>query len=298
MVIAVSVKTNADSVIKGISNIRKKHIPAAQFQAVRSAAVAGRREAIRTGKMALDNPIPAIFNERKGWIWIDYTRERDIKQGRKANAKVWIRGRGSDPKELTAQQEIAHRQIKGKKVTNVPISIPYIIRPSKRLRRSKIIGVPLRMDRHGNIKGNKKNYVDTITDMVKNPKYKGQFFEVRIGQSVRSGQKKLPPGLYQRVLYNPRTSDYVRHASTGNRRGPYKTRNSERQKTRAKFLITILSYHRIRDYKQRWNYKPPVIERMQKVYSKVFLKELDKMIAAERRKGFALGPRTTGVLSF
>lgn len=236
----------------------------------------GRRAAIREGLKALEDPLPAMFNEKKGWIAIQWDDKNAAKKKGVAEAAAWVRGLGSSAKELRAQQEIAHRLIEGPTVANTPISTPYIIKPGKRLvRGQRIIGVPLKIDDNGNIKGTRKGpYYKTIEDMLKNPKYKGQFFEVRVGERVVNRNKILPPGLYQRVLYRKRKSDYKKNPATGKRRGPYNP--TGRPKYTADFLITILQYYPLRKYKGDWDFKPPAYKFMRERYPAHFLRMLDK----------------------
>lgn len=236
----------------------------------------GRREAIRQGLKSLDDPLPAMFNEKKGWIAIQWDNKNVAKKKGVAEASAWVRGLGRNVKELRSQQEIAHRLIEGPTVRNTPISTPYIIKPGKRLiRGQRIRGVPLKIDANGNIKGTRKGpYYKTIEDMLKNPRYRGQFFEVRVGERVVNRNNILPPGLYQRVLYKKRKSDYKKDKRTGKRRGPYRPTN--KPKYTADYLITVLQYYPLRKYKGDWDFKPPAYKMMRERYPKHFLAALDK----------------------
>lgn len=284
--------------LKQIESIQRQ-IPFVQSMAARDAVIAGRKEAIRQALASFKDPIPALFNERKGWIFVEWDDKQEAKRKGVASGKIQIRGLGRNPKELAAQQEIAHRNIYGTVERNTPISVPYIIKPSKYLRfGARIRNVPLRIDKHGNIKGTRnRSYVDTVTDMVTNPKYKGQFFEVKLGERAYAGGRVLSPGLYQRLQFRKRNSDYARHPRTGTRRGPYKTKRDPQGKNKltSRYILTLLQFYPVRDYKRTWNFKPPAIAVMRATYSVSFVTYLDKVIDEQRKRG-PRGQRGTGTL--
>ena len=286
------VKTNFKAYQKQLKD-RQKLILKAERNAAFSTVLATRKVVIREGRKVIKDPIPALFNERKGWIFVDVDKTAEAKSKGFVQAKVYIKGKGRNKDELKAQQEIAHRNIYGTTVKNAPIAIPYIIKPSKRLLNSRIKGVPMFVDRHGNIKFRGfKNYVDGVYDLLNNPEHKGKFFEIKLGEKSHN---KLPPGLYQRLTYKKRKTDYKKNSETGKRRGPY-TKNGKRDgKQVATFVISILQYYRIRDYKRKWKFKEPAIKFMQAKYSKEFIREFDKAIDKQRDRTPS-GDRKTGTL--
>ena len=241
------------------------------------------------GKRSLEKPIPAIFDtkggkHRRGWIWFEWDTPAVVKKSGQTNAMLQLQGLGNAAVRLK-QQEILHRQIYGTvEKEGVTPKVPFIIRPSRMLKTNKRIPkVPFwSLDQHGNI----KNYRGTMKKSV-NDKF-GRFFQVKLGE--RGGGKynngiSLPPGLYFRITRKRR---YKKHPITKHK-GPYNRKPKNRNKVigargrETVGITTVLTYHRIRDYKRAWRFKETTGPYMQRAYNRSFLRLFNAAIRAEKR---------------
>lgn len=292
MSLELSILSNIRQIEKRLTKETNSAKAKATSIAAEKAVAAAASTLVKTGQRSLDNPIPAIFNGKKsrnrvGWIYWQWDNKADVKRKKgDVNAFVQIQGKGP----LSArqeQQEALHRQIYGTTETRgVTPQIPYIIRPSKNLRRQKKIkGVPfVKIDKFGNL----RNYRGMMNKVSNDPR----FFHVGLndqGGGNNNNGLKLKPGLYFRKT---RIRKYKRHRITKRKGGPYgdaKTRETVN-------IITVLRYQRIRDYNRKWDFKPEAVKTMQRTYKRAFLVYLQRELQNERRRRPSAKPEPVGRL--
>ncbi len=271
---------NADQLLRSINRFRNTTLPKVKSIAAQEAVTKGAEDTIKSGEKALDDPIPAVFQgkkskNRRGWIYFEWDERADIKR-KNGNVDASLQLQGFGPAKARAdQQEALHRQIFGTTETKgTTPATPFIIRPSNALLRSKgIRGVPLKIDKFGNI----RNYRKNLTKMLDDPK--NRFFQVKLGEAgggKNNNGISLPPGLYMRVL---RARKYKRNRHTKRKGGPY---GDGARKKDTVGIKTILRYEAIQTYKKRWNFREETSTAMRRRYNEAFINALNREISKQR----------------
>ena len=280
-VLKIDLQTNFRTFAKTLDKFEDT-VHKAQSIALEKTVQFGGRTLAKDAVKHLDDPIPAAFTPRRksrnrlGWIWFEWDERIDIKK-KKGVGGAFVQIQGQGPAQARRdQQEAIHRQIFGttERQGTTPRT-PFIIRPNELLRRQgSIRGVPLKIDKFGNL----KNYRKTLNEMLAQ---RDKFFQVMIGESGRGhldNGRTLPPGLYMRVL---RVRTYKRNRHTKRPGGPY---GGTGKKKYTKNIITILRYERIQTYKGKWEFKKKTRDAMHRRYEREFLVQLTRQIRKLKTK--------------
>lgn len=275
-----NVTANFAQVGKRLKKVITSTIPFAQSRSLNAAAHEGRRAYAKTIDVSFKDPIPIFIgdkrrdkktrNTRARPLWIQFDTKKDIqKQRGNGGAKVWLEGVGNSF-DKERQQETFHRHAKGTTEHKVPHGTPFIVSPSKKLKREKSIkGTPIKIDRYGNF----VNYNKRVRQEIKKDT-KRKYLEIKIGEPSTGGRfgngLKLSPGLYL-LTYRKRKYTGKRHPITKRKRGPYNINGNSGKKREVVKITTILNYYPIRTFKKTWDFKPDVIRAMAKEYDRVFL---------------------------
>jgi len=277
--VEVTLATNFDQAVRKQFAAIEASTRKAQSIALEKTIAFGARTTAKSGQRSLDDPIKAVFDGKKsrnrlGWIWFEWDERADIKRKNgKGSAFLQIQGQGP-AQARKEQQEAIHRQVFGTTETEgTTPAVPFIIRPSERLRREGgIRGVPLKIDKFGNL----RNYRKNLTKMLAQ---KDKFFQVKIGERGRGNNengRNLPPGLYFRKLGVRR---YKRNRHTKRRGGSY---GGGAKKKFTRNIITILRYFRIQKYKARWKFDKEVVTAMKRRYEREFLVQLTRQLRKQK----------------